>query len=195
MRAWTTGVVMNLGAGDTRLVEQYGEGIDWHHSDLNYAGNSVDIRNLPCESQCEYNVFTKRVLCCLPAPDRWKAAQEIHRILKPGGLWFLVDVFEPARSALQLAREQAGMFRLPAPRHNFQIQAYEIQDFTRLFGRLEDEHPLAASYLIWTRLHMPMILGQDDPFERVWLRESYPLYSEEVQRKFGFHRIWIFRKT
>jgi SAM-dependent methyltransferase len=191
--------VLNIGAGNPAMVELYSNGyFQFTHMDLDPCCSRVEkgsILHLPLDAAVFPAVLAKRVLCCLPPDEQFRAVKEVERALRPNGNFFLADVWSEERELLQKAREQAGLERLPAPKHNYQLGQgllERIQEETGL--AVIREVPLAKDYLLWTRLLLPMLLGRDDPFARHELRRAAPMFSKTADG-LAFHRLYVFRKV
>lgn len=189
---------MDVGAGNPELLRTLNqEHFDLTHVDKVSRPNVLpgDILHLPQRDGSWEAVLAKRVLCCLPPEKQLQAASELARVVAPNGRLFVCDVHEGPRVLLNKAREGLGLPQLPGPKHNHLLTERVINHLTDRLGERPQCTPVAANYVIWTRLYLPALLGHDDPFERVWLRACYPAFPGEVQSDFGFHRVWCWRKV
>lgn len=82
-----------------------------------------DVRALPQESGSVDVVITERcVINVLEEEGQLQAFREIHRVLKPGGVYVCVEAFTDGLENLNRAKTELGMEPNSAPYHNLWIE-------------------------------------------------------------------------
>src|SRR5262249_21175901 len=75
----------------------------------------ADVRNLQLPDSNFDCVVSERCLLNLPSPaDQWQTIREVHRVLKPGGTYLMVEGTEDGLEALNVVREGMGLPAIPS---------------------------------------------------------------------------------
>jgi ubiquinone/menaquinone biosynthesis C-methylase UbiE len=125
--------------------------------ELNFENNSFDI------------VFTERCLINLESwEDQMRGINEIHRVLKPGGFFIMLEAFKDGLNNLNAARKVLGLEEIPEPFHNIYFDKEKILDFMNSnFVRISEknsdfslcvEENFLSSYYFGSRVLYPALV-------------------------------------
>jgi len=108
--------------------------------------------------------YAVRVLINLPTWERQQqAVAEMHRILKPGGRYVLIEGFSGSMAKLNALRELAGLPAIQPPSFNLWIDEPKLEACVR--ERFEVEHidRFTSVYYVATRFLRDLTLRGDEP--------------------------------
>src|SRR5437764_9165911 len=75
----------------------------------------ADVRQLTLGDSSFDTVVSERCLLNLPCcDDQWQTIREIHRVLKPGGIYLMVEGTEDGLERLNVVRERMGLAPIPS---------------------------------------------------------------------------------
>jgi len=98
VRPWITGRLLDIGAGNNRLVREYGDGVGVDIHDFGGGATLLpDAAHLPFDAGT-FDTVTF-VACLNHIPEREAALREAHRVLRDGGR-VLVTMIDPIISAI-----------------------------------------------------------------------------------------------
>ena len=127
---------LDMGCGNGYSTIRYAQQVDANFTGMDYTQEMVDaagemetgelkgriefkqgdICDIPLPDESYDIVTTSRVIIALPQED-WevqkKAISEMHRILKPGGEYLMMESSEQGLQRLNDAREMFGLYRIP----------------------------------------------------------------------------------
>ncbi|MGC4035927.1 MAG: class I SAM-dependent methyltransferase [Chitinophagaceae bacterium] len=147
------GKVLEIGCGNGYTLQQLAaahpqtsfHGMDFSHDLLaiaeqrkisNGSFSQGDVRKLAFENASVDIVYTERCLInLLTWEDQQKALTEIHRVLKKGGFYFMVESFTDGFDNLNKARNELGLNSIPVAHHNLYFDKESFKAFI---------HPLFA---------------------------------------------------
>jgi ubiquinone/menaquinone biosynthesis C-methylase UbiE len=135
--------VLDLGCGNgymlSRVIEAYPgnryRGLDFSEQLLGIArsrGMACDLglgdaRDLPYQDRSFDLVYTERCLInILDASQQARALEEIHRVLRPGGYYLMIEAFTDGLELSNKARKQLGLEPIGPPYHNRFMDKAEV---------------------------------------------------------------------
>ena len=139
-----------------------------------------DVRSLPFPDDAFDAAYTVRVLInLLDWSDQELGLAEIHRVLKPGGLYLMIECFEEALERNNKARTEVGLAPIAAAGHNLYLQRerffrsitdmFDVVDLDTLDapdpGYRFQENFLSTHYFVARVLH-PLVTKGD------WVRNT-----------------------
>lgn len=127
----------------------------------------ASVVELPYESNCFDVVTSSR---CLMALLDWelqkKALVEIHRVLKPGGLYVMMEGTFDGLERLNSMRERFGLETIAADGrdrlYTLKFNERELLDFVKPFYALEHTQRFGMYYFL-TRVVQPLLVSPDKP--------------------------------
>jgi len=115
-------------------------------------------------------VFTERCLINLiTRGNQKKALLEIHRVLKRGGIFIMLEDFTDGWKNMNEAREELGLKMIPQPAHNLFFDKEKLLRFTKnKFDFLKEDNFL-STYYFGSRIIYPALLklatGKEPKYE------------------------------
>lgn len=180
------------GAIDIALKEQISNGtrgkIAFYHGNiLNIAepDNSFDV------------AYTIRVLINLPSWKFQKAAiLELHRVLKPKGLYLLSEAFSGSLKKINAIRAIAQMKPLTTPKFNLYLEERQLEWFLKKYFHLVEIKKFSSIYYVASRFlrYLTMKKGQQDTYVNP-INNFFAKYPEtENSGDFGIQKLYVLRK-
>jgi ubiquinone/menaquinone biosynthesis C-methylase UbiE len=128
-----------------------------------------DVLQLHFDSDSFNIIFTER---CLINLETWElqmqGIKEIHRILKPGGFFIMLEAFKEGLANLNSAREVIGLTKIEEPFHNIYFNKKKLSDFMRLYfirvkdsknnQALDQDENFLSSYYFGSRVLYPALI-------------------------------------
>jgi SAM-dependent methyltransferase len=164
--------VLEIGCGNGYTLEQLAarypdakfHGLDFSHDLLSIAFqrnipngsfSQGDVRKLEFADNSVDIVYSERCLINLLSwEDQQKGLSEIHRVLRKGGFYFMVESFTDGFDNLNKARNELGLDNIPVAHHNLYFEKESFKDFVApLFGIIDpaslgtDSHALLPNFL------------------------------------------------
>ena len=122
----------------------------------NLAVQAGDILDKSLPSGCFDVILTQRVLINLASWEEQKQGiLNVHRMLKPGGRYIMIENTNDAYLALNDVRVELGMAPIPQHWHNRFFDYDELTDFLRGKFQLLRHYDFGLYYLL-TRVYVPM---------------------------------------
>ena len=128
--------------------------------DLNFPDSSFDV---VITIRCLINVGENK--------NQLKALKEIHRVLKPGGIYLMCENTISGLNNINQARVLAGLSEIKTRWHNNYIdEIFLSPQLNKLFNTIEENH-FASTYYLVSRVVNAWIHNQDN---------SEPSYDDEI---------------
>jgi ubiquinone/menaquinone biosynthesis C-methylase UbiE len=153
-----------------------------------------DVTNLSNADSSYDLICTSRVLINLGAAERQIVAlREIQRVLKPGGVYVMLESFSQSYAKLNALRMEFGLAPLVPHEMNLYMDEDQVQEWCSDSFTIEEVNPFSSTYYIGSRIAYPLILGP----------EGKPDHEHPVNRLFaqldsigdcGRERILLLRK-
>jgi ubiquinone/menaquinone biosynthesis C-methylase UbiE len=168
-----------------------------------------DVMNLTCPSNEFDAVVTQRVLINLASwEEQQQAIQNVHRVLKVGGRYIMIENTNDAFAALNDLRAQVGLTPVPQHWHNRFFDHDEMREFMR--GRLQllRHHDFGLYYFL-SRVFVPMFASfvgygakavKDPIYEKAdeAARQCYEKFAKLVHvdgcRALGPIQVFVYRR-
>ena len=150
-------VAENLVVLARRRAESVGvHNVDFVVGSILEAGEHFPPNSMDC-------VISQRCLINLPTwEDQRAAIQQIHNVLRPGGLLLLTEGFQEELENLSRLRESVGLTAIKMVDHNRNLAHHEFDRFTdRLFAS-EGVFDYGL-YLLISRVYYPLEVYPDEP--------------------------------
>ena len=187
--------VLDVGAGSGRVGKRlfFKGNTALHQCDVNEVAERHitrgDVRDLYHYACGEFDiVHCRRVISNLHVNDRPKAVEELWRVLRPGGLLYIIDCFYSPYQKINDCREAAGLARLKPHMGKQRVSESQINaactDGTQLCERV-----VAPEYYVSSRLVWPCILGNFAPPPLKWVTFTLPNVDHLCP-----HKILVFEK-
>lgn len=153
-----------------------------------------DVTNLLHEDKSFDVVTTCRVLINLPTTDRQlEALQEINQVLRPGGVYIMLESCKQSYQKLNKLRSEFGLSELVPHEMNIYIDEELLYEWCHDFFEIEEVNLFSSLYYIGSRVAYPLLLGPEDK----------PKHDHPVNRLFamldsvgdyGREKIYLLRK-
>jgi len=155
--------VLEIGCGNGYTLQQLAEayphtsfhGLDFSHDLLaiaekrkisNGSFSQGDVRNLEFDGASFDVVYTERCLINLLSwEDQQKGLSEIHRVLKKGGFYFMVESFTDGFDNLNKARTELGLNNIPVAHHNLYFNKESFKEFVKPLFSITDPSSLGTT--------------------------------------------------
>ncbi|MES1217582.1 MAG: methyltransferase domain-containing protein [Bacteroidota bacterium] len=152
--------VLEIGCGNGYTLEQLANnfpetsfsGLDFSHDLLSIAAKRKlknasfaqgDVRNLSFADESFDIIYTERCLINLLSwEDQQKGLQEINRVLKKGGFYFMVESFTDGFDNLNKARHELGLDNIPVAHHNLYFNKEAFKKFIEPLFTIADPSSL-----------------------------------------------------
>ena len=126
-----------------------------------------DVRKLDFPTDTFDYVISERCLQNLPnKEDQFQAARDIHRVLKPGGVYLMVEGTDSGLSRLNKVREKMGLPIIPPVSEDnvsaLRFDEDEINGFLEKLFDIEIMQHFGTYYLISRVVH-PLLVAPDKP--------------------------------
>jgi ubiquinone/menaquinone biosynthesis C-methylase UbiE len=122
----------------------------------NLSIRSGDILDTSLPAACFDVILTQRVLINLASwEEQMQGILNVHRMLKPGGRYIMIENTSDAFLALNNVRVELGMAPIPQHWHNRFFDYHELIDFFRGKFQLLRHYDFGLYYLL-TRVYVPM---------------------------------------
>jgi len=126
-----------------------------------------DVRSLPFNDDSFDCVISERCLLNLPSrEDQYQTIREVHRVLRDGGVYLMVEGTEDGLSRLNHVREQVGLDPIPsvAPDNASSLKFHEkeISEFLEQMFEIETTQYFGTYYLISRVVH-PLLVQPEPP--------------------------------
>jgi ubiquinone/menaquinone biosynthesis C-methylase UbiE len=159
-----------------------------------YHGNILNIE----EPEETFDVaYTTRVVINIPS---WhlqkKAILEIHRILKPNGLYLMSEAFSGSLQKLNALRSLAQMKPLSVPDFNLYIEEERLETFIKPYFQIDNICRFSSIYYAASRFlrYLTMESGEKDSYDNE-INNLFSKYSEtENSGDFGIQKLYVLRK-
>ena len=127
-----------------------------------------DIRRIPERDNSYDMAYTIRTLINVPNVDKLKAIQEIHRVLKPNGIYVLSEAFMGPFRNLNSIRKAAGLPELEVPPMNEYIEEEQLMYWLEGKFSFVEIKRFSSVYYLMTRFvrEFTDIEGYDTDFHR-----------------------------
>jgi ubiquinone/menaquinone biosynthesis C-methylase UbiE len=158
---------------------------------------SFGVGDVTCLSHADGSydmISTCRVLINLGAAERQLVAlREIQRVLKPGGVYVMLESFKQSYAKLNTLRAEFGLAPLVPHEMNLYMDEDQVREWCSGLLTVVEENPFSSTYYIGSRVAYPLILGP----------EGKPNHEHPVNRLFaqldsigdcGRERILLLRK-
>lgn len=124
-------------------------------------GNIIDLRYPPNTFDA---VIAERVLINLPAVEMQdEAVTQVARVLKPGGIWMVVEVIKQGHSDVDRLRKKFGLKILEKYWHNLYVDETHFISVADRVGLSVREIRRFETYQFLTKVIHPMVVAPDEP--------------------------------
>lgn len=126
-----------------------------------------NVLHLPFDrAEFDCAISERCVLNLSSREDQEQAIQEIHRVLKPGGIYLMVEGTEDGLGRLNLLRTKLGLAPIPTVDSDnissLKFREIEIEEFLEPFFRIETRQYWGTYYLISRVVH-PLLVHPKEP--------------------------------
>jgi ubiquinone/menaquinone biosynthesis C-methylase UbiE len=152
----------NMIEGARGLVERFGPELLCRPS-----FSTGDVRHLPYEDSSFDTVISERLIFNLPTrADQEATIREVHRVLRPGGLYLMVEGNEDGLRRLNVVRERVGLEPIPTV-DSESFSSLKLSE-SELAKWLEPVFDIAAerffgTYYLISRVVHPLLVHPDQP--------------------------------
>jgi len=159
-----------------------------------YHGNALEIE----EPDNSFDtVYTIRVIINLLSWElQKKAILEIHRVLKPGGLFLMSEAFESGMNNLNQLRVLAGLPPLTIFDFNLFLQDKKVSSFVKKYFEIVAIKKFSSLYYLGSRLIRPLAMnaGEKDSFVNEINKFFSTLKETDNSGDFGVQKLYVLKK-
>ena len=159
-----------------------------------YHANILDI---PEKGNTFDKAYTIRVVINLLSWELQKQAiLEVHRILKPGGLYIMSEAFVGGLKNINDLRKMAGMSPLTVHDFNLYLEEEKVENFVKGYFDILEIKKFSSIYYVASRFlrYLTMKKGEKDSFINE-INNMFAKYDEtESSGDFGVQKIYVLRK-
>jgi 2-polyprenyl-3-methyl-5-hydroxy-6-metoxy-1,4-benzoquinol methylase len=159
-----------------------------------YQCNVLDIDE---QSRTFDVAYTIRVLINLPSWQlQKKAIRQIHRVLKPGGLYLLSEAFSGGMKNINALRALAGMKPLKMHDFNLYIDERRLERFVKRYFKIVRISRFSSIYYVGSRFarYLTMKKTDKDSYDNE-INNMFARYPEtENSGDFGIQKLYVLRK-
>lgn len=142
----------------------------------NFSFGVGDVTSLSHADDSYDMISTSRVLINLGTADRQLVAlREIQRVLKPGGVYVMLESFKQSYAKLNALREEFDLPALVPHEMNLYMDEDKLREWCIGLFTIEEMNPFSSTYYIGSRVAYPLILGP----------EGKPSHEHQVNRLFA----------
>lgn len=125
-----------------------------------------DVLNLQFTDNTFDAVYTERCLINLTSwEDQKQAISEIHRALKTGGLFIMMEAFTDGLDVMNNVRNEFGLNSIPQPSYDIFFEKAKLFEFVNgKFAILQDDNFL-STYYFGSRILYPLLLSLTSKME------------------------------
>ncbi len=156
-----------------------------------------DIGRIEDQQNTFDKVYSIRVIINIPDwAGQKEAICEIHRVLKPGGLYLLSEAFTGSLRRLNALRAMAGMAELKAPHFNNYLREEELEDFVKDYFEVLDIKRFSSIYYAGSRFLRYLTMRKGEPDSYVNNVNSFFMEFEETENSgdFGIQKLYVLKK-
>lgn len=114
-------------------------------------GDILNLKNIP--NNTFDTIITDRCLINLTSIDNQiKAIKELHRILKPNGMYLMCEDTKNGLEALNILRKIVGLYEIKQHWHNLYISENEVFDGIKDFFKTEEINNFSSFYYVASRI-------------------------------------------
>lgn len=165
------------------------------------AGNILfsqgNILNIDEQDNVFDEAYTIRVIINLTS---WrlqqKAILQVHRVLKPGGIYLMSEAFKGSLAKLNVLRNLAGLKTLNEPDFNLYLQEEDVEAFLEPHFKIEAVHRFSSIYYVGSRFvrYLTMKPDDKDSFDNAINRYFANFQETENSGDFGIQKLYMLRK-
>lgn len=167
--------ILDIGCGDARTTSfianslpgsqlkgiDYAEQMIANAKSLHYALPNLHLSVANCASGMPDPSFmsafdiaysTRCLINILEDNQRHNAFQFIHKVLKPGGMYFMVENFMEGHNSFNKIRESTGLPPIPVRPHNRFFDQRELEYITKGLFSIEGSTNISSTYYLATRI-------------------------------------------
>ncbi|HLF18606.1 MAG TPA: class I SAM-dependent methyltransferase [Candidatus Omnitrophota bacterium] len=156
-----------------------------------------NILNIPFQDDHFNAAYTIRVLINLPNwKNQKKAILEIHRVLKPGGLYLMSEAFEGSLKKMNALRALAHLKPLKVHEFNLYLKETKCEEFLKPYFDIVAVRKFSSIYYVASRFLRYLTMGKSDKdsFENP-INNFFAQYKEtENSGDFGIQKLYVLRK-
>lgn len=149
----------------------------------------------------ENNIYDKAIsIRCLinlmKYSDQLQAIKNVHRALKPGGLFLIAEAFSEAFDNLNRVRVSVGLKPLPMPQYNSYLNEKKIETDLKDLFLIEKVIKHSSLYYIGTRVFQYLSLDEDPKGSDTEVHRFFGKFNFETKNSgdFGPHKVFVCRK-
>ncbi len=163
-------------------------GIEFYH------GNILRIAEPPATFDKAYTI---RVLINLPSFKlQQEAIGEVHRVLKPGGLYLMSEAFTGSLANLNALRTLAGLPPLSSPVFNLYLNERPLETFLRRRFHIVEVRRFSSIYYVASRFlrYLTMRRGDADSYDNEINNFLARFRETENSGDFGVQKLYVLKK-
>lgn len=168
-------LILDVGCGDARTSAALATSLPASRvTGIDYAGKMIDnaknlhsgVANLDvllsdCTmgepmpdhiSRFDIAFSTRCLINILEDRHRLNAFRYIHKALKPGGVYLMIENFTEGHHNFNRVREAAGLSPIPVRSHNRFFDVHELESLAKSLFTLEESLNISSSYYLVTRV-------------------------------------------
>jgi SAM-dependent methyltransferase len=168
-------LILDVGCGDARTSAALATALPASRiTGIDYADHMIDNAKSLHSDVLNLDVFMSDCTAGVPRPDnisrfdvafstrcliniledrhRLNAFRYIHKALKPGGVYLMIENFTEGHRNFNSVREGAGLPQIPVRSHNRFFDVHELESLAKGLFTLEESLNISSSYYLVTRV-------------------------------------------
>lgn len=164
-----------------------------HHVDF-YHGNALSINEQDKSFDVAYTI--RVVINLLTWEMQKKALLEIHRVLKPGGLYLMSEAFVGGLNNINKLRLLIGLNPLVMHDFNLYINERKLEKFIKPYFDIVAVKKFSSIYYVGSRVvrYLTMKKGEQDSFVNKFNNFFSQFPETENSGDFGVQKLYVLRK-
>ncbi len=157
----------------------------------------ANILEIPEKDNSFDKVFTIRVIINLLSWElQKKSILELHRVLKPGGLYLMSEAFMGSLENMNLLRKAAGMKPLEVHDFNLYLQEKRLEKFLKKYFEIVEIKKFSSIYYVTSRFvrYLTIDSKKSDSFINPFNKYFSKFKETENSGDFGIQKLYILRK-
>lgn len=156
---------------------------------------TASVLDLPFPDQTFDKIVSERCLINLTSGEEQKRGiLEINRVLKYHGVFLMLESYLEGLTVINSLRRKLGLTDIPVKWFNLYFEESKLREFIKPYFKLIKIEYFNSSYYLFTRVLYPALLKRFNKEPSFESKMNYALSFLPNFGKFGYIRLYIFKK-